>query len=149
MSAVGIGSAIGKFGFGWLCDYIPPKYILVIGSVSQAASTLILMNVTLSSSTSTLWLYAFLLGLGVGCWFPAISMTSLVTFGLVAYGVIFGIYNMIFQIAGAVGPWLGGYIFDTTGGYHLAFVLGLILYAIAILCILFVRRPGLNKPQRM
>ncbi len=141
LSLVGIGSAIGKFSFGWLCDYIRPKYILIIGSALQAASTLILMNVTLGSSQVSLWLYAFLLGLGIGSWLPALSLTTSNTFGLVSYGVIFGVYNLLFQVAGSLGPWIGGRIFDTTGSYDIAFKLGLILFAIVVPCMLLVRRP--------
>lgn len=145
MGFVGISSAIAKFGFGWLCDLIPPKYILVIGSALQAAATLILMSLTPGSLSFMLWLYAALFGLGVGCWFPAISMTTSVTFGLIAYGTIFSIYNMLFMVSCAVSPLVGGYIFDTTGSYNLAFLLCLFFYVVAILSMLLVRRP---KPEK-
>jgi len=145
MSIVGIGSAIGKFSFGWLCDFIPPKYILVIGSALQAGATLILMSATPVSSAFMLWLYAIMFGLGIGSWFPAISLTTSVTFGLIAYGDIFGIYNMLFMVGNAIAPWVGGYIFDTTGSYHLAFLLCLICYALAVPCMLLVRRPKQKK----
>ena len=145
LQAVGIGSAIGKLGFGWLCDYIPPKYTLIIGSALQASATLILMSITNSSSLLLLWMYGILMGLGIGSWLPALSMTTSVTFGLIDYGVIFGIYNMLFMGIGAVSPVVGGYIFDTTGSYHLAFFLCLAFYAIAVLSMLLVRRPKLNK----
>jgi predicted MFS family arabinose efflux permease len=141
LSVVGIGSAIGKFGFGWLCDFIPPKYILVIGSVLQAGATLILVKVTPDSPAFLLWLYAIMFGLGIGSWLPAISMTTNATFGLIAYGDIFGIYTMLFMVNNAVAPWVGGYIFDTTGNYHPAFLLSLIFYAPVVLCMLLTRRP--------
>ena len=31
LGVVGLMSAAGKFGFGWLCDRIPPKYACAIG----------------------------------------------------------------------------------------------------------------------
>jgi MFS family permease len=37
LSGIGVGSAIGKFGFGWLCDRIPPKYACAIGLGLQLA----------------------------------------------------------------------------------------------------------------
>lgn len=141
LGVVGIGSAIGKFGFGWLCDFIQPKFILVIGSVLQAGATLILMRVTPYSPAFILWLFAIMFGLGIGSWLPAISMTTNATFGLVAYGDIFGIYTMLFMVSGAVAPWIGGYIFDTTGNYNLAFMLCIIFYALAVLCVLLMRHP--------
>jgi fucose permease len=34
-------------------------------------------------------------------------------------------------IGGALGPWLGGHIHDTTGSYTAAFIISLIAYAMA------------------
>lgn len=144
LSLVGIGSAVSKFVFGCLSDYIPPKFILIIGSVLQAIATAILINVSPESSHIALWIYATLLGLGLGSWLPALTMNTSGTFGLVEYGVILGIYNMLFMASGAFGPWLGGRIFDVTGSYHLSFVIGLFLYAVAIISMLLIRRP--KKP---
>ncbi len=142
LSVVGIGSAIGKFGFGWLCDFIQPKFILVIGSVLQACATLILMSVTPYSHAFTLWLYAIMFGLGIGSWLPAVSMITNATFGLVAYGDIFGIYTMLLMVSNAVAPSIGGYIFDTTGSYKPALTLCLIFYALVVLCMLPAHRPN-------
>lgn len=141
LSIVGIGSAIGKFSYGWLCDFVSPKYILVIGSVLEAGATLILLSITPNSPVFMLWLYAIMFGLGIGSWFPAISMTTSDTFGLVAYVDIFGIYNMLFGIEGAISPFVGGYVFDTTGSYRLMFLLCLIFYFLAVSCMLIMRRP--------
>lgn len=145
IQAVGIGSAFGKFGFGWLCDYIRPKYVFVIGSAIQAGATFILMSFTRSTPVLLLWAYGILMGLGIGSWLPALSMTTSTTFGLIAYGVIFGVFNMLFGVGGAIGPVAGGYIFDTTGSYYLAFVLCLIAYALAAPAMLLVRPAKKNN----
>lgn len=145
LSIVGIGSAIGKFGFGWLCDFIPPKYVLVIGSALQASGTLILMSISSNSPAFLLWLFAIIFGLGVGSWFPAVSLTTSATFGLTAFGDVFGIYYMLFMISSAIGPWLGGFIFDITRSYSMAFLLCLIFYAIAVPCMMLMRRPKLKR----
>jgi MFS family permease len=145
MQALGIGSAIGKFAFGWLCDYIQPKYTLIIGSIIQAGALVILMIITTSSPLPLLWTYGILIGLGYGCWLPALSMNTTFYFGLVAYSVIFGIYNFLFAAGCAIGPVTGGYIFDRTGSYHLAFILCFIFYAICVLTMLFVRRTTAHK----
>jgi MFS family permease len=91
MSVVGIGSAVGKFGFGWLCDFINPKYCLAIGILFQVAAILVLLNVKSTSPIAVLWLYAFLMGLSFGSWLPALSMTISNIFGMASYGAIFGI----------------------------------------------------------
>jgi predicted MFS family arabinose efflux permease len=141
MSVVGIGSAIGKFSFGWLCDFIKAKYILVIGSVLQLTATIILLNITPSSPMVLIWLYALTLGLGIGSWLPALSMTVSSTFGLLAYGVIFGIMNMIFMGGGSIGPVIAGSIYDANQSYFWAFIMAIVLHCISIPAMLMVRRP--------
>ena len=144
LQGVGIGSAIGKFAFGWLCDYIRPKYILVIGGVLQTTGTFILINITGSSPLSLLWAYGILIGLGIGSWLPAVSMNTSFNFGFADYGVIFGVFNLVFMSAGAIGPVVGGYIFDTAGNYYPGFQLSIIVFIVSMISMLLVRRPADN-----
>ncbi len=150
VGGVGIGSAIGKFGFGWLSDFIPAKYTLVIGSTFQAAGTLILMRVTSSSPLVVIWLYSVTLGLGGGSWFPGISMTTSISFGLTAYGVIFGIYTMLFFIAQAFGPLAAGRVFDISGSYTLAFVLVIVVVVAGGMTAMTLKEPGsCEQPEKI
>jgi len=145
ISAVGVGSAAGKFGFGWLCDYMKSKYALAAGIVLQAGAILILMNVRPDSSVALIWLEALMLGLGLGSWLPSMTMTVSSTFGLASYGAIFGFINMLFSLGAAISPVAAGYIFDMQKSYSLVFVLSLVLYAVALPSILLVRRPNAGK----
>jgi len=43
-------------------------------------------------------------------------------FGLRAHGAIFGIALFIGNIGAAIGPYVTGLIFDTTGSYSIAFI---------------------------
>ncbi len=50
-------------------------------------------------------------------------------------------YNITaFGLGGALGPWLGGYVFDATGHYTLAFWFALIITVIATLGVLILGR---------
>ncbi len=141
VSFVGIGSAIGKFGFGWLCDYIAAKFALVFGIVFQVSALIILMTIKPSSPVFLIWLYALLFGLGVGSWLPAMSMTVSSVFGLGSYGVIFGLVHLVAAIGSAVGPLVAGRIFDVSGSYYWAFILAFCFYAVALPAISLVSRP--------
>lgn len=145
ISVVGIGSAFGKFGLGWLCDFVHPKYALVLGILFQSASVLILMTIKADSPIILIYLYAILLGLGVGCWLPAMSMTTSTTFGLESYGTIFGIINFGLMLGGAIGPLAAGMIYDATRSYFWAFIMSFCFYAVALPAIMLVRRPKANK----
>lgn len=141
MSAVAIGSGSGKFGFGWLCDFVHSKYALALGIISQAVSVVILMNITSTTPMMVLWLYAILFGLGIGSWLPSLSITISTIFGLSSYGVIFGIMSMMWMGGGSLGPTVAGMIYDANGSYYYAFLLSLLLYAIALPSILLVKYP--------
>ncbi len=145
ISVAGIGSAFGKFGLGWLCDFVAPKYALVLGIFFQASSILILMSIKADSPVYLIWLYAILLGLGVGAWLPAMSMTTSTTFGLASYGTIFGVMNLSSMLGGATGPLVAGMIFDANQSYFWSFIVSFCFYAVALPSIMLVRRP---KPKK-
>jgi len=141
LGAVGICSAIGKFGFGLLCDYIKPSFALAIGLAMQLVALIIMMTVDASSPAAMVWIYSIIYGLGIGCWLPTLPMIVTTTFGLAAYGAIYGTMNLIHVSGSSTGPLTTGLIFDATGSYNLAFTIFLILYIVAIGLILVVRRP--------
>jgi len=60
---------------------------------------------------------------------------------LVAYGTIFGVVALFQNLGMAVSPLMAGYMYDTMNTYHLAFIIFLVLFGIAILAMLAVRRP--------
>ncbi len=144
-SFVGIGSAIGKFGFGWLCDFIQAKYTLIIGIICQIFAVIILMTIKTTSPILLLWTATLMFGLGVGSWLPALSMSISSVFGMADYGTIFGMISLIFHVGGAIGPVVAGFIYDVNRSYFWAFILALILYAISLPATLLIRRPEWDK----
>ncbi len=141
LTGVGLGSAIGKFTFGWLCDKINAKYSCAISLVLLAAGTFIFILVKPGSPLSMVWFYSIILGLGAGGWLPTMSMLVSSNFGLASYGAIFGMINLIQATGGAIGPFAAGYMYDVMNTYQWAFIIFLALYAIAIPAVLAVRRP--------
>lgn len=142
-SAVGamtLGS-IGRFGFGFVCNWIKPKYVLGIGLLMQTVALLILMTVQASTPVVIIWFYALLLGLGLGSLLPTMSILTSTNFGVTAYGTIYGMISMINQIGAAAGPVAAGAIYDNTGSYQLAFIIFLILFILATVCALLIRQP--------
>jgi MFS family permease len=144
LGAVGFGSTIGKFAFGWLCDQISPKYAWAIGLTLQAGSLLILMSIKPTTPLPVIWLYTILIGLSAGAWLPTLSLLVSTSFGLRAYGTIFGAASFFQSIGVATGPLMMGYMFDTMGDYRLAYIIVLALHAIALPTVLVVRRPRLT-----
>jgi len=142
LGGVGLFSTIGKFAFGWLCDRLNAKYVCAIGLGFQLTGTLVLMNIGPESPVVLLWLYAVIIGLGVGSWLPTMSMLVSANFGLIAYGAIFGVISLNQSTGGAIGPLLGGYMYDATGTYQQIFIMWLAAYGLSLLTVLLVRRPS-------
>ncbi len=145
LGIVGLWSTIGKFGFGWLCDRMPVKYVCAIGLGLQLVATAMLMNITVSSPMTVVWLYATLMGLGVGSWLPAMSMLVSTSFGLASYGAILGMIGFVQSFGGATGPLVAGYMYDAMGTYQWVFIIVLGTYAISTASVLMVRRPTTSR----
>jgi MFS family permease len=141
LTIMGLGSAIGKFSFGWLCDKIKAKQACALSIVLLSAAAIILMFIGSTSPLAIIWLDALIFGLGAGGWLPTMSMLISRNFGLASYGTIIGMVSLLQAIGGAAGPLFSGYMFDTTNTYYWTFIVFLCLYAVAIPAVLSVRRP--------
>jgi MFS family permease len=134
-------SAVGKLGFGWLCDRIKAKYVTAIGFILQVIGIIILLNINQESPVLMLWAFAFTMGLGIGSWLPTMSMLVSQNFGLAVYPTIFGIMTLCQCLGASLGPAVTGRLYDIMGDYKLAFLILLCLYAIALPVVLCVRQP--------
>lgn len=143
VSVCGFGSMF-RFFLGILADWIGPKYVLIIGVGLQAAGTLILMSITQGSPMLFIYLYAAILGLGVGAWVSSLSMIPSLTFGMRDYALIFSIYSAAFNLGGAAGIYAAGLIYDITQSYHFIFMIVLVLFAAVVPLVFLIRRPKWN-----
>ena len=143
LGGLGLCSGMGRFFFGWLCDKIPAKYAATISFALQLSAIIVLMSVSSTSPQAMVWLYAILMGLGVGGWIPTMSMVVSSNFGLAAYGAIFGVVSLAQGVGTAFGPLVAGQMFDAMHTYWWVLVLLLVLYMVAITSMLAVRRPKL------
>ncbi|MBW2624285.1 MAG: MFS transporter, partial [Deltaproteobacteria bacterium] len=125
---VGFFSFTGKIFFGWLCDRIKAKYACAIGLTVELIGILILYFTRLASPEAMLWIYAVIMGLGVGSWLPTMSMLVSTNYGLAAYGSIYGMISLTMSIGAATGPLTSGFIYDLTGNYNWAFIIFIVLY---------------------
>jgi len=141
LTLIGLGSAIGKFGFGWLCDKIEAKQACALSFIFLSAGAVVLMLVKATTPLAVAWLAAFILGLGAGGWLPTMTMLVSRNFGLAYYGAIFGMVSLFQAVGGSAGPLFSGFMFDTMTTYFWAFIVFLCLYAVAVPLILAVRRP--------
>jgi len=120
LTMVGGASIAGKVGMGYLADRAGSKRI-----IAGCAAVLLILMLWLSSPMDARGFRAFTIiyGLAYGGGFPILQVMIAETLGTAHMGKIAGFTNMGGAIGGILGPWLAGYIFDTTNSYSVAFMI--------------------------
>jgi len=146
LSLVGLGSTIGKVSFGFLSDRFRPSYCAAISFAFQAMSIVVLLSV---KSEALVWLYAVLMGIGMGGWAPLIPQLVSANFGTTSFGIILGTMRLVQNFGIILGPLVAGYAYDVMHTYHWVFVVFLALYAVATPSIIAARHsttPPVPRP---
>ncbi len=118
---MGALSSVGRFAFGALSDRFgrAPSGIL-----SYALTALGILALLLAPGPPVFWplyAYALLFGITFGARGPIISALTAELFRGGSYGAIFGMISVGQGLGMALGPWVGGAVFDATGSYQAAF----------------------------
>jgi MFS family permease len=122
LSVLLAGAVISRIAFGAVADRIGGLWTLLIGSTGQV---LMLSGFTLVESLLGLYLVAALFGLVYGGIVPCYAIIVRELFPLAQVGRRIGIVFLFGTVGMALGGWLGGQIFDLTGSYHSAFLVGI------------------------
>ena len=137
LSLIGVANIMGRVVLGKLSDIFGRKSLAITCDLIQFVALLWLMW------ARQFWmLYAFALVFGVTFGGSSTLITIFIgdIFGTRSLGAIMGILIAGFALGAAVGPAVGGYIFDVTGHYFMAFATGAIAMLIAACLIAFVRK---------
>lgn len=128
-------STAGRVILGTAADRIGNRRALFIGFILISAS---LFWLTASADTWMLYLFAAVFGFGHGGGALASPILARL-FGLRSHGLIFGIIGLCYSIGAAAGPFLAGYIFDTTADYRMGFLLSAALGVAGLISIVLLR----------
>jgi len=139
MAVIGIFSIIGRLAMGAVSDRLGGKRTLVICLVLQALAMFWLLGAT---DIWMLYLFAAVFGFAYGGCVPQLPVIAGEIFELKSIGAIVGVQMLGVAIGGAIGPLLGGYVFDVTGSYYFAFMVSGMCTIIALLLLAFIRAPG-------
>jgi MFS family permease len=136
---------ISRLAFGAVADRIGGLWTLLIGSTGQL---LMLSSFTLVESLLGLYVVAGLFGLVYGGIVPCYAIIVRELFPIRQVGARIGVVFLFGTIGMALGGWLGGQIFDLTGSYHSAFLIGVAfnLGNLALVAMLLVRQ-GWRLPR--
>ena len=93
------------------------------------------------TTAASLYVYALLFGAGFGARGPIITAMASELFPGRQFGRIYGALSLGNGIGGALGPWLGGAIYDVTGSYRVAFLLASGFCVMGAACFWVAARP--------
>jgi len=123
-------SVIGKLSTGFLSDKVGGR-LLLIACISLA--TVALLWLLFAKELWMLYIFAVIFGIGYGGIVLLQTVISAELFGLGSLGMILATLMFCGTIGGALGAPLAGSIFDITESYSLAFLICVIMCALAII----------------
>jgi MFS family permease len=133
LSAAGLASLSGKIVCGLFADRVGAKRTLVTGLALQAAAISLYL---FTGSLGSFYALAVMFGFAYGGVMPLYAILVREYFGERIMGAAFGAVSVAATLGMALGPWLGGALYDSVGSYAWMFVgssaIGLGAVAIAL-----------------
>lgn len=142
----GVVEVVGNLS-SFVADRFRRDLVFVVGSLGLMASIILLMLT--GGGESGLWRlygYSILFGFCNGLVGPVLSAIPADIFQGRNFGGINGLLMLGFGVGGALGPWLGGFLFDISGTYTLVFYMALFSFLLASLLVWLVVKPTPSRP---
>jgi MFS family permease len=125
----GVVSIVGQFCSS-ISDKIGREKTLTMSVILAIGGVVALMSVRDTSQTWLLYVYAISSGFATGVFSPIIIVGLADIFRGRNIGTISAMLMTGMGVGGAVGPWLGGYIYDRLHSYTLAFLIVIAAYVV-------------------
>jgi sugar phosphate permease len=133
-----IAAVVGKVLFGVLSDYFDKTVIMMAATVNLTIGLLI-FRVIQGDSTTILYTYAIVYGIGFSGAFTMIQLMIAELFAGPTYGSILGVYVFIDTLAGALGIAVLGRMRVAFEGYGQAIDLMIALCVAAFACVVAIK----------
>lgn len=129
LALIGLFNVFGTYYAGVLGQRLPKRYLL--SAIYTLRAVFIFAYITLPVSPMSTYLFAAVMGL---LWLSTVPLTNAIVaqiFGVKYLSMLSGFAFFSHQIGSFTGAYLGGYLFDKTGSYHIVWVIaiGLGLFA--------------------
>jgi len=130
-SVAGLASLTGRIACGLIADRVGAAPTLVAGLGLQAMSVSFYL---LTSDLASFYVVSLVFGLSYGSVMPLYAILVRETFGPRIMGSVFGAAAFVSTLGMALGPWVGGWLYDAFGDYFWLYIgsFGIGLGAVAI-----------------
>jgi MFS family permease len=129
---MGVISIGGRILFGYLADVMNRQMVFAWVQIISALGIFALLAMDDASTPWLLYTYAVCYGLGQGSRALVLSAISADIFHGKHFGAIFGYFTFSIGVGGAIGAWLGGFLFDMTHSYAVPFWVSLACLIISV-----------------
>ena len=117
-------SIFGRLLMGWLADRVAKKAVMILIYVLVAGSIPLLLT---GGSTTALYAFAIVFGLGLGGEYMIIPLMAAELFGVRVLGRLLGVILTADGVAEATSPMLIGYLRDHSASYQTGFLLLIVI----------------------
>lgn len=122
IAMIGITSSAFQIFWGWLSDRAGREIAFSLGAAAMVLAIFLLLLVESGRSHPAAYFFVFFFGCGWGVTAPMFMATAADLFQGGSFGLIYGITEAVIGVGCALGPWVGGLVFDSTGSYRIAFL---------------------------
>lgn len=122
-AVVGIVCVMFRIVWGWLSDRIGRELTYTAAMFAMSAGIACLLLLEHTGRPVFIYGFAMFFGMGWGGNSPIFAAAAADLFKGPTFGLLYGLVECMIGIAGALGAWSGGFIFDATQSYGPAFIL--------------------------
>ena len=137
LSLAGGAAVVGRVLFGIASDRLGRKISTII---CMLLNTVAMVWLLWSQDLWMFYLFALAFGFTWGGMAPTMAALCGDTFGIGKIGAILGVMDAGFSVGAAIGPIIGGHIFDVSQSYFMAFLCGAVVMLMATLLVTLIRR---------
>lgn len=139
ITILGACGLLGKLIFGYLSERIPSRVAFGVICLVQVVGIAVLLSVRSPDQTPMLWLFAVIYGVGFGAVGAVQPLVIADSFGLLAFGVVFGSLQLLLRAVQSAIPFFVGQSVDATGSYEAAFVVTMVALCFGAVSAIFAR----------
>lgn len=118
---IGLLSVVAKVFWGWAADNIGREMTYTFGCAAMVLAVGLLALARVAPFPGILYVYAMVFAIGYAVSAPLWPVVTSDLFAGRHFGSIYGFINIFNGFGNALGAWLGGYVYDVTGSYTVAF----------------------------
>ncbi len=137
LSVAGLASLSGKIVCGMVADRVGAKRTLVVGLGLQATAISLYL---VTGGLASFYALALMFGFAYGGVMPLYAILVREYFGARIMGTAFGAVSLAATLGMALGPWIGGRLYDGLGSYAWMFI-GSAAIGLGAVAIAFTFRP--------